>query len=416
MRSSLSGVSSLANNVQGLGSKKVLLRVDLNLPTMQDGSLADISRINAIVPTLRYLAQHNVKVILISHMEGKDEAAPPSFCCIFEKLREVIQQHVPGNVVLVDIAESSDEELRRTIDDSRNQVILLENLRRHPGERANDKDFAKRLSSLADIYVNDAFSCSHREHASIIGIPEFLPSYAGIHFWNEIEFLEKTMFYGRQSLSGLSKGLFIVGGKKVSTKLPTIRGVAENCGMSVAVVGAVANTVLQAAGFFIGSSFHEPSYASEARMLFNHDMSIYIPEDVLTNDGEEVRYRELLSEKLNSREVILDIGIKSLNRIDRMIQDASTIIWNGPAGYFEDPRFNVGTFFLVQALIRAKKHGAITIVGGGDTIAALSAYGVSLESGVNFTHVSTGGGAFLVWLQNRDLPGLDALRKRPCTK
>jgi phosphoglycerate kinase len=361
-----------------LEGRRVLLRADFNVP-IADGEIVDDFRIRAALPTISWLQDHGATVTACTHL-GRPKGAPdPKY---------------------------SVEPVRRRLDELAPGVELLDNLRFDPGETANDPAFVQRLIEGQDAYVNDAFGASHRAHASIVGPPQFLPSAAGRLLEREVEVL--------LPLRGEAKRPFVVilGGSKVSDKLGVIDALSEVADTLV-IGGGMCFTFLAAQGHRIGDSLFEPDQVETCRRLLDSGVDIRIPTDItaLSPEGEignpdaggEVRQ---LGADLPDGWKGLDIGPGSAAEFGDLVADARTIFWNGPMGVFEDPRFAAGTRAVAQAMVDAR---GFTVVGGGDSAAALDAFGLAGQ----VDHVSTGGGASLELLEQGDLPGLDALRKAP---
>ena len=385
-------------------SKKVFFRSDFNTP-MRDGVITDNTRIERGAAGIAALADAGARVIVASHCgrpKGKvDEAL--SLAPHAKMLAEIIKRPVGfmpdciGNSTAAAVAAMQDGD-----------VILLENLRFHHGEEAGDDKFAKALASMADIYVNDAFSVSHRNHASVVALAKLLPAYAGALLMEEITALSMALENPARPL------VAIIGGAKVSTKLEVLGNLVSKVDYLI-IGGAMANTFLLVEGHKIGASLAEPEMVLKATQIGasadKGGCKIILPQDVVVasglTDGANSRKINMDEEAVHDNEMILDIGIGRVSsRAIEAIDKAKTIIWNGPMGVFETPPFDEGTKELARHVaMRGKEHGVIAVAGGGDTVAALGAAGVKDD----FHYVSTAGGAFLEWMEGKTLPGLAAL-------
>ena len=382
-----------------LVNKKLLLRLDLNVPIV-DNKITDTTRIDKILPTLRFLINQNTKIIIISHVgrpKGKiiNELSLKLIC---EELTKKLNQ----NVILIskNIKEINSKEL---FDNNDERIIMLENIRFYSEEEKNDEQFAKHLATLADIYVNDAFSCSHRSHASIDEITNFLPSYSGLQFDEEVNALKKITSEIKKPIT------CIIGGSKVSTKINIIKNLMPKFD-NIIIVGGMANNIIKYMGNNIGKSLYEENSDKiiEEILLLSEttNCKIIYPKDVVVGknlDGDP-QVKEL--NEIFSDEMILDIGPKTVDNIINIIDKSSTILWNGPAGYFENPNFANGSIKIAKRIIENNKSNNIySVAGGGDTVSLIN----SLNAIKNFNFVSTAGGAFLEYLEGKELPGIKAL-------
>jgi len=382
-----------------LKEKKILLRLDLNVP-LNNGKITDTTRIDKIIPTIIFLLKSDAKIIILSHIgrpKGKivNELSLKPVC---EDLKIKLNENVrlitknPKEIDSADLFNNQSE-----------KIVMLENLRFYEEEEKNDNEFAKHLASLADVYVNDAFSCSHRAHASIFEITKFLPSYAGLQLNLEINALIKIT-------SNIKKPITcIIGGSKISTKINIIKNLIPKFD-NIIIVGGMANNILKYKGHNIGKSIQEDNCDKIIEELFflsnKENCKIIYPEDIAVgkdlNGSAEIKKISDVSKD----ELILDIGPKSIKNIKNIIEESSTILWNGPAGYFENPNFAKGSFEIVKKIIEKNKANTIySVAGGGDTVALLN----SLDAYNNFNFVSTAGGAFLEYLEGKELPGIKAL-------
>ena len=384
-----------------LNKKKVLLRLDLNVP-LNNGKITDTTRIDKILPTINFLLKNNAKIIILSHAgrpKGKivKELSLKPIC---ESLKNKLNQDI--RLISKNIKEVKSADLFNTNDE---QIVMLENLRFYKEEEQNDNVFAKHLASLADIYVNDAFSCTHRAHASIFEITKFIPSYAGLQLNLEIDALTKITSEIKKPIT------CIIGGSKISTKINIIKNLIPKFD-NIIFVGGMANNILKFNGHNIGKSIQEDHCDKMIEEIFSlsvkKNCKIIYPEDVTVgkelNGSPEIKELKDVSED----ELILDIGPKSIKNISNIIAESNTILWNGPAGYFENPSFAKGSLEIIKKIIEKSKTNTIySVVGGGDTVALLN----SVNAVNNFDFVSTAGGAFLEYLEGKELPGIKALNK-----
>lgn len=381
-----------------IANKRVLLRVDFNVSLSPDRTIEDDVRIRQAMPTIHHLLENNNKLIITSHLgRPKERDTKYSLNVVAEKLREFVPDH---EIILVPDFVND----RSAIDaQTENQIILLENIRFYPEEKKNNPEFAKQLASLADIYVNDGFGVSHRASASVVGIAQLLPSYAGFLMKKEITALEQSIKDPHHPF------VAILGGAKISTKIHLIQTLIEKANHLI-LGGGLANTFFFAQGYSIGRSIGEKDVAEQARkMIFQavqKETRIIFPKDVVVNthmeaDGEAPVVKKM--DEVQENEYILDIGPESQAEIGSIVAQARTIVWNGPVGYFEDSRYKRGTDFLYYTI--AQNTEAMTILGGGDTLAAIS----KKEHLDHINHISTGGGAMLEFIEKGTLPGIEAL-------
>mgnify|MGYP001251806290 CR=1 FL=1 len=382
-----------------INQKKVLLRLDLNVP-LKNGKITDTTRIDKILPTIKFLLGNKAKIIILTHVgrpKGKivEELSLKPVC-------EDLQNKINENVRLIKkkIKEINPLDLFRETND---KIIMLENLRFYEEEEKNDKEFAKILSALGDIFVNDAFSCSHRKHASIYEITKFIPSYSGLQFNLEINALNKITSEIKRPIT------CIIGGSKISSKINVIKNLIPKFD-NIIIVGGMANNIIKYMGNNIGKSLQEENSEPIIKEIFllseTENCKIIYPEDIVV--GKDLNGNPEIKElsEVSSDEMILDIGPKTIKIISRIIDESNTILWNGPAGYFENPSFANGSIEIAKKIVENNKSNKIySVVGGGDTVSLLN----SLNSINDFNFVSTAGGAFLEYLEGKELPGIKAL-------
>lgn len=377
--------------------QRVLVRVDYNIELNQRGQLRDLNRIEASIPMLRWLLRHGATVIIVAH-RGRPHQRQPEFSlrpCV-TPLERLLKHRVTFVTTPIFNAHTS-QVLAQSIP---GQVILLENIRFEPGEEKNDPRLAQRLASFCDLAVNDAFADSHRAHASIVGLAQYRPTYAGLRLQQENTFLSQLTDNPPRPF------LAILGGGKISTKLGLVEKLLHRAD-AVLLGGALANTVLQAEGLAIGSSISEPTMIRAARGLTVRHPRLKIPVDVVvakravTTAARHIRPVG----RIQVQEKILDIGPSTIELYTRMINAAKTVVWNGPMGQYEIPPFDRGTKAMARAIA---KHRCRSIAGGGETIDAIRSIGAAKK----FTFLSTGGGAMLEFLEGKKLPGLLAVKQR----
>ena len=382
-----------------LNQKKVLLRLDLNVP-LSEGKITDTTRIDKILPTINFLIKHGAKIIILSHVgrpKGKIEKAL-SLKPICENLKIKLNQNI--ELISKNLKEVKYNDLFNCHDQ---KIVILENLRFYEEEEKNDNIFAKHLASLADIYVNDAFSCSHRAHASIFEITKFIPSYAGLQLDLEINALTKITSEIKKPIT------CIIGGSKISSKINIIKNLIPKFD-NVIIVGGMANNIIKYKGHEIGKSIQENNCEQIIEEIFSlskkKSCKIFYPEDVAV--GKDLNGSPEIKELNNilKDELILDIGPKTIKTINQIIEESSTILWNGPAGYFENSKFANGSLEIAKKIVEKNKNNTIySVAGGGDTVALLNIIGATNH----FNFVSTAGGAFLEYLEGKELPGIKAL-------
>jgi len=382
--------------------KRVIVRADLNVP-IKNGKVTDATRLERVVPGLKALSDRGAKVIVISHF-GRPKGVDPELSLrpVAQTLQDLLGRPVKfGEDSIGAAAEAAVQSL------SNGDIAVLENLRFHKGEEKNDPEFASALAKLGDVFVGDAFSCSHRAHASTEGITHHLPSYAGPLLMEEINALRTALEKPQRPTAAL------VGGAKVSTKIPVLTNLVAKVDKLI-IGGGMANTFLQAAGTNVGKSLAEPEFAETAREILakakEKGCEIILPVDaVIAREFKEGAASEVVAiDDVPADAMILDVGPKSVAHVTDMLAGTKTLLWNGPMGAFEIAPFGEGTFAVARAAASLTKAGKlVSVAGGGDTVAALNAANVTDE----FTYVSTAGGAFLEWLEGRELPGIAALAR-----
>ena len=387
-----------------VAGKRVFVRVDFNVP-LADGKVTDDSRIRAAIPTINLLIGRGAKVILASHLGRPDGKVQDGLRLrpVGERLTQLLRRNVPvtGDALGV----GTEDAIKRM---RAGEVLLLENLRFHAAEEKNDPAFAAKLASYADVYVNDAFGTAHRAHASTVGVAKLLPAYAGLLMEAEIEMLSKLLEAPVRPFAA------ILGGAKVSDKIKVIDNLLTRVDMLV-LGGGMANTFLLAQGKSVGKSLAEPDRVEDARRILAaaeaNGVRVVLPIDVIV--AKEVtrgtEYKTLQADRIPASWHIVDLGKASQDLMVGALADAQTVFWNGPLGVFEIPSFAHGTKAVARMLADRADHGATVVVGGGDSVAAVTQEGLADR----MTHISTGGGASLEFLEGRDLPGVTVLPDRP---
>ncbi len=387
-----------------VAGKRVFVRVDFNVP-LADGKVTDDSRIRAAIPTINALLQGGASVILASHLGRPDGKVQDGLRLrpVGERLTQLLRRNVP--VTGDALGPGTEDAVKRL---RPGEVLMLENLRFHAEEEKNDPAFAASLASYADIFVNDAFGTAHRAHASTVGIATLLPAYAGLLMEREIEMLSKLLEAPERPFAA------ILGGAKVSDKIGVIDHLLSKVDMLI-LGGGMANTFLLAQGKAIGKSLAEPDRVDDARRILakaaENGVRVVLPVDVIV--AKEVtrgtEYKTLQAEKIPASWHIVDLGKASQDLIVDALTDVQTVFWNGPLGVFEIPSFAHGTKAVARMLAERADAGATVVVGGGDSVAAVTQEGLADR----MTHISTGGGASLEFLEGRVLPGVAVLLDRP---
>ena len=387
-----------------VAERRVLVRADFNVP-MQDGRITDTTRIQRTVPTLRELADRGARVVVLSHL-GRPKGRRVDALSL-RPVADALARAAGCEVTFADDCVGKAAE-RAVAEAGALRLALLENLRFHPGEEANDPDFARRLAALADVYVNDAFSCAHRAHASTEAVARLLPAAAGRLMQAELEALEKALGTPKRPVAA------VIGGAKISTKLGILGNLVGRVELLV-IGGGMANTFLHAAGVDVGRSVAERELVDDARAVLAGAAAagteVVLPIDavVARELREGARSATVSLDGIPSDAMILDVGPRTVDDLSLRFEGVRTLVWNGPIGAFEVHPFDAGTTALARAVARLTGAGRLlSVAGGGDTVAALAKAGVEGR----FSYVSTAGGAFLEWLGGRELPGVAVLRHR----
>ena len=382
-----------------LKGKKAILRVDLNVP-IKNGSITEVSRIIKILPTLKLLVKKEAKIIILSHIgrpKGK-VVNGMSLEPISKKLSDLLNTEV-----LFNKSEINERTLVEINQIPNGSIMMLENIRFYEEEEKNSNSFSKKISSLGDLYINDAFSCSHRAHSSIEGITKYMPSYCGLQFIEEINALNKIT-------SNITRPVTCIrGGSKISTKIKIISNLIKKFD-NIIIVGGMGNAMLKNTGINIGKSVCDDGYKDLVgeilKKSITHNCQIYYPLDVVVSKELEGSGTIKEINEVNDDEMILDIGPKTITSIKKIVNNSNTVLWNGPAGYFENPNFANGTKEILEIIANKKSKDKIyAVAGGGETVAVINKF-KKLDS---FNFVSTAGGAFLEYLEGKELPGIKAL-------
>ena len=384
-------------DLKNLNRKRVLVRLDLNVP-LEGKKITDTTRIDKILPTLKFLIKQKATIIIISHIGRPKGKINPALS--MAPVCEYLSKKLNINVELLNqnLFEINSDKISSVNND---KIFFLENIRFYEEEEKNDPKFAKTLSELGEIYVNDAFSCSHRAHASVDKITEYLPSYCGLQMNTEINALKKVT-------SNIEKPITcIIGGSKISTKISVIKNLIPKF-ENIVIVGGMANNILENNGHNIGKSLKEENCKQiiEEILLLGkkHGCNILLPVDVSVGKSLNDNYKIKNLTEVEDDDLILDIGPKTIKLICSLLENSKTVLWNGPLGYFENSNFAVGSIQIAKKIVNLKDK-IYSVAGGGDTIAVLNQ--ADAFSQLNF--VSTAGGAFLEYLEGKEIPGIRAL-------
>jgi len=381
-----------------LAGKRVLVRVDFNVPMDKEKKITDDTRIRESLPTIKYLSEKGAKVILVSHL-GRPDGITEDLRLdpIAKRLEELMKKKI------VKLNDSIGEEVEQAISKMNNgNVILLENIRFYKEEEANDEQFARKLAELADIYVNDAFGTAHRAHASTAGVAQFLPAYAGFLIQKELDVMGKALTDPKRPF------VAIIGGAKISTKIAVLKNLLNKVDTLI-IAGGMLYTFLKAKGLEIGKSLVEDKSIDQAKVFLaqaeaSRAKVIFAKDVVVASEmSDKATTKVVKVENIPADMMGVDTGPESIKIIKEEIKNAGTVVWNGPVGVFEIPKFAKGTNEVAKALANSK---AVSIIGGGDSAAAVEAAGVANK----ITHISTGGGASLEFLEGKELPGIAALQ------
>ncbi len=382
-----------------LTDKRVLLRVDLNVP-ITNGKVTDKSKINKIVPVIKEFIRRKTKIILISHL-GRPEGKIDQKLSL-KVIAPILETSLNSKVHFFDESYGSSA-IEKSKKINSGEVLLLENIRFNKGEELNEVSLAKELSKIGDIYINEAFSCSHRAHVSVCEITKHIDSYAGKLLTEEVNVIKMLTSNAKKPVT------CIVGGAKISTKIRIINNLIKKI-KNIIIVGAMANNFIKYKGYNIGKSLFEKNQEKLLKDILKqcdiNSCNLILPEDVIVSKDYNSKGQLKSLNKIDENDLILDIGNKTIENILKKIDESKTVLWNGPAGYFEVEEFSLGSNKIANKIVENTKKKILTsIAGGGDTIAAINKFGCSN----GFTYISTAGGAFLEFLEGKKLPGINAL-------
>ncbi len=394
----MSKLKALDKNLN-LTEKRIILRVDLNVP-MQQGKVTDESRIKKIIPIIKEFINKKAKIIIISHLGRPEGKIDERFSL---KPVKPILENLLSSKVYFSNENYGPAAIEKSNKIKSGEVLLLENIRFNKEEETNEVSFAKELSKIGDIYVNEAFSCSHRKHASVCEITKHIDSYAGKLLSEEVEVIKMLTSKAKKPVS------CIIGGSKISTKIGVLSNLVKKM-QSVVIVGAMANNFIKYNGYNIGKSLFEKNKENLLNDIIKkckaNNCKLIIPEDVIVAKDHKSETKLKPLNKIEDTDLILDIGENTVRKIYNIIDESKTILWNGPAGYFELEKFSIGSNKIAKKITgNTKNKSLISIAGGGDTVAVINKSGCS----DGFTYISTAGGAFLELLEGKILPGIKAL-------
>ena len=394
------GIKYLPQDIN-LENKTIILRIDLNVPIVEK-KIQDLTRILLILPFLKKLIKKKSKIIIISHL-GRPKGLKNSTLSLLPIYR-YLKEKLNTNMYFY-TGEINDELKDKCSYLKNGEILLIENIRFFKEELDNEKKFSKKLGELGDIYINDAFSCSHRKQSSIHGITKFIKEvYAGPLLKKEVTAIDSVIVTRKEPVT------CIIGGSKISTKITVISNLIKSVS-NIVIVGAMANNFLTYNNYEIGKSLKEDNSFEIIKKIVHeaekNKCNIIIPEDCLVSKSFEGQAVVKDIRSIKKDDVILDVGPKTLKIIEKIIDNSNTIMWNGPAGYFENKNFAIGTNYIAKKISEnTRKKSLISVLGGGDTVSAINKSGLNLS----FTHLSTAGGAFLEYLEGKDLPGLSVLK------
>ncbi len=387
------------DDIQNIEGKRVLLRVDFNVP-INDGSITETSRIEKVLPTIKFLISKKAKIIIISHLGRPGGKIVPELT--LKPIAKKLSNYLNQNVLFLNesIGHKVIENSKKILN---GEILLLENIRFNKEEELNSVSFAKKLSSIGDIYINEAFSCSHRAHTSVCEITQHINSFAGKQLLQEVNILKILTDDAKKPVA------CIIGGSKISTKTGVLINLVKKM-QSIAIVGAMANTFIKHKGYNIGKSLFEKNQENFIEKIIieskKNNCNLLLPEDVIVSKNHNSKGSLKNLDEIDNDDIILDTGEKTIKKIFEIIDLSKTVLWNGPAGYFEINEFSFGSKKIANKISEnTKSKSLISIIGGGDTVAAINKFGCSDR----FTYTSTAGGAFLELLEGKDLPGIKAL-------
>ena len=395
----MNNLNTLSSN-EDIKGKIIFLRVDFNIP-IKDGKVIDDTKIVKMKDIINKLLSKKAKIILCSHLgrPQKNGTEGLSLDQVKNKLENIFKKDI------VFLNNYLNNETKNSIRQSDKELFLLENIRFHKEEEQNDLEFSQQLANLADIYINEAFSCSHRAHASVTGITKFIKSYAGETIFNELNSLEKIFNKSNKPIT------CIIGGSKISTKIDLISNLIKKVDFMI-IGGAMANNFIKYNNFHIGKSLFEPNKEETIKKIISiakeYNCKLIIPKDVVVSTSENTSGKNKNLSEIEANDIIFDIGINTIKSISEIINLSKTLLWNGPLGFFEKDLFANGSNEVAKLIkINTQKKLLTSIAGGGDTAAAIKK--AKAEDG--FSYISTAGGAFLEWLEGKILPGLKVLEK-----
>ena len=396
----MSGIKNFPENLN-VENKKIIVRLDLNVP-LKDKKIQDYTRILLALPLLEDLILRKAKIIIFTHL-GRPKGVKNSEYSLLP-IYKYLKQKIKTNIYFF-TGEINHEIKEKVSYLKASEILLIDNIRFYEGESENDDSFGKKLASLGEIYINDAFSCSHRKQASIHKITKFIKeSYAGPLMKKEIDAINLVIENKKGPVT------CIIGGSKISTKINVISNLMKNVDIIV-IVGAMANNFLLHKGVLIGKSLVEKNSGKIIDKIYfdskKYDCEIIIPLDFNVSESFDGCGVSKTQSNINENEIILDIGPKTIKKIEEIIDKSNTILWNGPAGYFENKEFAIGTNSIAEKIsTNTTNKSLISVIGGGDTISAIN----KIQKKLSFTHLSTAGGAFLEYLEGKDLPGISVLK------